>query len=326
MEERHGELAAVAKGLATTAQVAYVPNKNTAGQASAIGTRVWRGRVAGLGTWTLQHSLRKWGGIVVASIAAIIVFAMRTTSVHHTGLTRTYATGPDQQATVTLDDGTRVTLAPRTTLRMLAYDLTGRTVQLDGDGGEAYFDVAPSAKAAFTVRSGVFTMRVLGTTFMVRHPAGTAQMHVAVAEGKVNVSAASRWRPSVTLAAGAIGEVDDSTVHVTTVNDLAPGTEWVHGRLVFRDMPVSAVLKTLSQWYGYQFRCEDNTLALRTVTIGLNMKSSAAALAILEDVLRINLSVIGDTVTLTPRIAQQDKHIPRLRSYDMWIPTREIGR
>jgi ferric-dicitrate binding protein FerR (iron transport regulator) len=268
----------------------------------------------------------------VAAVVTTLVgaeFAFRSVSVHTTTLGRTYATGPDQQATITLGDGTRVTLAPRTILRTVNDGNDGgvtRTVVLEGETGEAYFEVTPSSSGAFQVRSGMFTTRVLGTTFMVRHPVGSPRIRVAVAEGKVSVTTLSQRHPSVTLTAGTIGEVDDSTVQINTVSELAPRTEWVRGRLVFRDMSVATVLQTLSHWYGYQFRCPDSTLALQTVTIGVNMRSSSAALATLEDVLRVNLTVVGDTVTLTPQATRQEKSRPRVRSYDVWTPTREVGR
>jgi transmembrane sensor len=252
--------------------------------------------------------------------------AFRSRAVYDTSLGRTYATGPNQQAAITLGDGTRVTLAPRTSLRTINDGSGTRTVVLGGEIGEAYFEVVPSSSGPFQVRSGTFTTRVLGTTFMVRHPVGSSRIHVAVKEGKVSVSTASQRHPRVTLTAGTIGAVDDSTVQINAINELAPRTEWRRDRLVFRDMTVATVLQTLSRWYGYQFRCPDSTLALQTVTIGVNMRSSSAALATLEDVLRVHLTVVGDTVTLTPQPARQEKAGPRVRSYDVWTPTREVGR
>jgi ferric-dicitrate binding protein FerR (iron transport regulator) len=130
----------------------------------------------------------------------------------------------------------------------------------------------------------------------------------------------------VTLGVGMIADVSDSTLHVSTVDELAPGTEWVRGELVFHDMPVSAVLQTMSRWYGYQFRSTDSTLLHRKITIGVPMRSSEMALAILEDILSVNLTVAGDTVTLVPHPVRPEKKVPRVRTYDVWTPTREVGR
>jgi ferric-dicitrate binding protein FerR (iron transport regulator) len=207
------------------------------------------------------------------------------------------------------------------------FGAASRTVELDGQG---YFEVASSRGVPFLVRSGTMTTQVLGTSFLVRHYANDAQVHVAVAEGKVGITSerTDRWLTSspVTLTAGHVGDITDSTVHVSTVDDLTPETDWLRGRLVFRHVSVGNVLQTLNRWYGYQFRCSDSTLIQQQVTLSLNARSSAAALSTLEQFLSVRLTVVGDTITLTPYVNRATTGVSRKRAYDVWIPTREAGR
>jgi hypothetical protein len=95
---------------------------------------------------------------------------------------------------------------------------------------------------------------------------------------------------------------------------------------VFHDTSVETVLAALTHWYGYQFRCADPTLLHKSVTIMVSVQSSSAALAKLEQILGVNLTVAGDTVTLTPQPARPANGIPRTRSYDVWTSTKEVGR
>jgi ferric-dicitrate binding protein FerR (iron transport regulator) len=182
--------------------------------------------------------------------------------------------------------------------------------------------------------------QVLGTAFLVRHYESDTQVHVAVTEGKVSVvpdmprrktSAsrfASRFASGLTLTAGQIGDVTDSTIvtSAVSVNDITRETDWLRGRLVFQHIPVSQVLQTLSRWYGYQFRCTDSSLTNQNVTVALDGRSSAAAFAMLEQLLEVSLTVTGDTVMLTPRRSRSTKGPAHKKEYDVWIPTREVGR
>lgn len=260
-------------------------------------------------------------GLIAAAAGVFLV--TRPHGERSSATSKIYATSAGQQGFMTLVDGTRVTLGPRTTLRVTPFDANARTIDVDG---EAYFEVARSSSVPFVVRSGTFTTRVLGTAFMVRHVPGQAHIVVAVAEGKVRVTHETSDRREMTLTAGTIGEMQDTTSTIRTVDELAPGTELLHGKLVFHHTPVSTVLETLSRWYGYQFRCSDPTLARQYVTIGVSVRSSAAALASLESILDVTLNVTGDTVTLTPQNTRPVPGTPRVRAYDVWNSTREVGR
>ena len=65
-----------------------------------------------------------------------------------------------------------MTLAPRTTVRMLAFGPQGRTVALDG---EAFFDVPHANRAPFIVQTGRVSTRVMGTAFDVHHYHGESR-------------------------------------------------------------------------------------------------------------------------------------------------------
>ena len=237
---------------------------------------------------------------------------------------RIYATRPYQQAILNLDDGTRVTLAPQTTLRVLHFGARDRIVTLEK--GEAYFEVAQTSGAPFIIHSGTATTQVLGTAFLVRYDPSNPHVRVAVADGKVRVATSARRAVVVTLTAGQVGDINDSTTHVSTADDLTPGTEWASGRIIFRDTPLATVLQTVSRWYGYQFRYADQTLGARSVTMAISTHSSAEALASIERIVAVNLTVVGDTVTLAQQTRRSGHSGPRIRSYDVWTPSREVGR
>jgi transmembrane sensor len=264
-----------------------------------------------------------WIG-TLAAVCGIIAILTRRAGEMPRDAARVYATRPYQQAAIALGDGTRVTLAPQTTLRVSPFGTHARTVELER--GEAYFEVAHASGAPFVVRSGAATAQVLGTAFLVRHTAHDAHVHVAVAEGKVRVTTPGRVASGVTLTAGQSGDITDSTAQIMTADDQTPDIERAPGRIMFRHTPLARVLQTVSQWYGYQFRYADATLGARNVTISVSTRSSAEVLAAIEQVLLVNLTVVGDTVTLVPHPPRSHQNAPRIRTYDVWTPTREVGR
>lgn len=276
----------------------------------------------GLGSRRVRGGL--WIGTLAAVIGGAVVLMTSRVGRTHPDAVHAYVTGPYQQGIINLDDGTRVVLAPQTTLRVLRFGAQARTVTLEN--GEAYFEVAHALGAPFVVRSGAVTARVLGTAFLVRHRANDRHVRVAVTDGKVRLTTPARTDKGVTLTVGQVGDVMDSVTHVSAVDDVAPGTERAPGRIMFRFTPLTTVLQTVSQWYGFHFRYADQTLGARTVSIMISTQSSAEALAAIERVLAVNLTVVGDTVTLVPQPPRSSRTTPRIRTYDVWTPIREVGR
>jgi len=223
-----------------------------------------------------------------------------------------------------LQDGSRVQLAPRTTLHVdEAFGTGTRTVTLSG---EAYFDVRHAVGGAFIVKTGTVSTRVLGTTFGVRHDAADSAVHVVVTTGRVAVAGGSTRRTPLTLSAGMIGIVTDSSA-VTTSTTESPYVGWINGQLVFHKAPTADVLASLTRWYGYQFRLADSSLARQNLTLALSTESSSAALSTLKLMLDVDLTFDHNIVTLRPRVAGHAT--PRLtpRQHDTLFPTSlEVGR
>jgi len=280
-----------------------------------------------------------WGATALCVAAAAVVVA-RTRGGERLPApptVRAYATATGQRANITLADGTRVTLAPRSELRLSDFGAAARVVTLEG---EAYFDVASAAGVPFEVRSAGTVTRVLGTTFVVRHYPDDRAVRVAVVTGKVAVAARARRYdavsrnnaaqayvpPQTTLVAGNVAFVSDSVVAVYT-DDAQESTSWLNGRLVFRSAPASDVLHALTQWYGYQFRTADSAIVTQKLTLVLNTDAPAEALSKISLLLAVDLQVDGDVITLVPKRSHSAPAIPRRgaeRTLD--LHKSEIGR
>lgn len=272
------------------------------------------------------HPLRGWMRLGTAGAVAValvgVAWIMRSSATSDQGVTRVYTAKPGQVTSLTLDDGTRVTLAPNSTLALAHFGSRSRTVAVTGEG---YFEIAHSSGTPFIVRSGNVETRVLGTAFLIRHAEHDGHVHVAVTEGRVRISGPLLRPSGVTLTAGLVGDINDSTLRVDGTGGIAQGAEWSDSEILFHRVPVSHILDVLDHWYGYTFRCADSSMTQRRVTAVLSRRSSAEALAALERLLAVNVAVSGDTVTLVPQSGTHAHPQPR-HDYDTWIPNREVGR
>lgn len=270
-------------------------------RARAEGMRTGPRRMA---PWLRTNPARTWRWtlpVAVVALLAVIVggIAVRGRT-HRTSDApqswTTYATTTGQVAHLTLRDGTRVVLAPAT--QLLVPSDFGRDQRVVRMTGEAYFDVARVTGAPFSVRTGSVRTNVLGTTFDVTHYPDDADVRVAVTSGKVSVGTDVSHRSSITLTAGAVGHVTDSTATVTLLDNVSDVSGWTGGHLVFRRAPVSEVLATVGRWYGYRFRLADSALAVQHITATLDYDARAEVLTSLKALLEVSMSFDGNVITL----------------------------
>jgi transmembrane sensor len=273
---------------------------------------------------TVARSRFRTPVFVAGTAAAVAVLAVAAGVFRNTpsGTEHSYTTRAREQSSITLPDGTRARLAPNTQLIVASgFGAQTRTVMLRG---EAYFDVIPSTAATFIVETGNVTTRVLGTAFTVRHYDTDASVRVAVLDGKVT---SGTRRASVTLAAGTVAQLTDSTATTVRDSDAGSATAWTKGRLEFDDEPVHTVLTTLGRWYGYTFRITDSSTAKQHVSATFRVAAPAEAISDLERMLGVTMTRRGDTITFRPRARHFSKpEAERPRARDTYSIPTEAGR
>ncbi|HWW87520.1 MAG TPA: FecR domain-containing protein [Vicinamibacterales bacterium] len=212
--------------------------------------------------------------LLVVSIGALGTWrVVATRSLHHdSGPTfrATFSTGRGERATVDLQDGSRVSLAPETELRVAS---VGRRAYLTG---EAVFFVKHDPTSPFRVfaPNGV-AVQDIGTRFDMRAYPEEHTVRVAVAEGSVALQGDtlpnSMTLARVTLDRGSIAVVDSTGA--TTVKHQASIDEylsWASGRLTFTDVRVADVLDEFSRWFDFDVRLGDEALADQRLTVTLD--------------------------------------------------------
>jgi transmembrane sensor len=208
------------------------------------------------------------------------------------------ATGVGAIDSLTLPDGTRVTLGPLSSVTVVkGYGAGRREVELRG---EAFFDVVHNTSAPFTTRALGVTITDIGTSFAVRADSSIG-VSVAVRDGSVSLKRADTTNASgVVLGAGQYALVapgGQTTTRAATEQDLA----WMQRRLVFREAPMSEVSESFRRWYGIHLRLADASIAKRHLTATLSGETPDTALEIIGLSLGGTIERRGDTAIVHAR-------------------------
>ncbi len=184
-------------------------------------------------------------------IAATFVFAAILAGVAYRSGGSALTTGVGEQRTLSLEDGTRVTLNTATRLKV-AFGDRARRVSLES--GEALFDVARNPDRPFVVSVAGHEVTALGTSFVVRYE--HARTEVTLMEGKVSVAPLSS------------GKADGGDAH-SGATVLQPGerltlaeyaqpkldrpaldrvTAWKRGQAAFQNTPLPAAIEEMNRY------------------------------------------------------------------------------
>lgn len=235
-------------------------------------------------------------GIAAAAAVAFVLTRARTPEPQAPAAVQRYVSGIGKTFSVTLPDSSRVVLGPQSTLVVPGTFGTGdRTVTLTGD---AYFNVRHDASKPFRVNSGSAVVEDIGTTFTIESDAASLAT-VSVVEGSVRLSRTDVRTAPVVLGAGDRGVLERSGETRVEQNVVrAEDTEWISGRLSFRDAPLSRITAEMERWYGLKVRVADSSMLRRKVTTSFEGESVDKALQILELTIGAKITRAGDSIII----------------------------
>lgn len=192
------------------------------------------------------------------------------------------ATAPGEVRSITLDDGSILTLNGATALDWTLGD-GHRAVRLYR--GEVDLQVAKDASRPFIVEAGPARVRVTGTRFDVDYDG--RDVVLAVTEGQVQASDAA----SQPLAVGANQQVHWRADRIQQVQPLDARQQlaWQRGKLVFRAQPLSEVFAALQHSQGQRVIFLDDSVRELKVTGVFAHDDPQAVLRAIESNLPVRL-------------------------------------
>jgi len=249
----------------------------------------WMQAVKTLGLRRKPRVFRRLLMVALAAAAVLIAVIGGGRVLRRAPQWKEYATAPAQRMVIRLQDGTQVTIAPKSRVRYTAdFGRAHRDLYLDG---EAYFQVAPDSQRPLRVHTPRSVTEDLGTAFVVRAYGDQNATEVVVIEGRVSLSRAETTSPAVVLGLRDLGRLDASgPATVRRGVDVDRYLAWTKGVLAFDGTPLSEVMPALERWYNVEIRLSDSALAARRLTatfqnepIDLVLKRIALTLGLLVE-------------------------------------------
>ncbi|VAW29660.1 Putative anti-sigma factor [hydrothermal vent metagenome] len=200
-----------------------------------------------------------------------------------------------------LPDSTKVWINSECTLKYPVHFIgKTRTVYLVG---EAYFEVTKDAAHPFIVSTPEMNVRVLGTGFNVSAYPAAKQVSATLVHGSIlayHVNANGRIESKVILSPGerSVFKMKKNVFTVKKV-DTRVYTSWKDGRLVFKDTPLSEIMKRINRWYNVDMTANDKTIEQFNYTVNFENDSLPAVLKVLEEMTPIRITLSGSRIFVT---------------------------
>jgi len=185
---------------------------------------------------------------------------------------------------MTLTDGSQVELNSDTELQV-RYGWFGRSLELVR--GEALFSVAPGKLRPFSVLAGGGRLRDIGTRFDVL--VGASSSRISVLEGAIDLSLPVTGEQLQTKA-GQVMTYNAATILSEPVTaDVNTFAVWRNHKMVFRNTPLSEVVKELERYHPEHFQFVDPSVSRLTLGGVFDNNDLERFLATLEAVLPVEI-------------------------------------
>lgn len=218
----------------------------------------------------------------VGYAAAIIVIAFLSTVIYnysHQSVTMLYAsTSYGEKKEISLPDGSTVIL---NSLSSISYpkEMNSKTRNVTLQG-EAYFDIAKNPNQAFIVKAEDIEVKVLGTKFNINAYENQENITTTLFEGSISVGTNSRNIKKLKPGEQAIFSKTTEKFETRTLTNANIESAWRDNMLVFDNIELSDILKTLSRQYNITFEVEDKQFEQLRITARFITNESV------EDILR----------------------------------------
>lgn len=203
----------------------------------------------------------------ISSVAAVLVFSVLIYSAFHNVIVNKKSI-PEyfevfvpsaKQSQILLPDGTRVWVNSETKIKYSnQFNVKERTIYLTG---EAYFEVNKNEELPLHVIANGVNIKVFGTKFNVKGYLDEETVETVLVEGKIDLSrVGDKTGRSIELQPG-----DKATLNLNTSKvaisreDVLDDVAWTDGKMVYRNIPLYEVCKSLSRRFDAEIILSGDT-------------------------------------------------------------------
>ncbi|MDR0507585.1 MAG: FecR domain-containing protein [Dysgonamonadaceae bacterium] len=210
-------------------------------------------------------------------------------------------TGKTERASITLPDGTVVTLNAES---KLGYDPKGynRKERKISFSGEGYFQVAHNGELPFSIHAEGAQVNVFGTVFnfSIRDNDTTAML--SLEQGRVSILSL-QTSENVVLNKNQTAILNKLTGNITVIFDknITDRSAWRRGDMIFRNTGLSQVFRTIEENYNIKIKYTSSKYISDTFTGTLPVTDLNEALEIIERSYHVKSVINGKEVSIKSR-------------------------
>lgn len=248
--------------------------------ASATKPQKQKAKVTSISTAT---SIR-WAAAAILVIGVIFSFVY----LNYLNQPQIIAESQSSIKTVTLGDGSSVTLRPHTKLLEIETSTRSQQYRLEG---EAIFDVISDPGRTFQVTTTLGKVTVLGTRFSVS--SWGQQMQVYLEKGSVEVLPVQAQNPVRLTPGQSVSITSSKKLTISENPNPKEYLDWLEGKLVFENKPLKEITAEIEQHFNITITLP-KTIAEDSISGQLSLNDLEIALQDLELVLNGKFSKTGE--------------------------------
>ena len=246
--------------------------------------------------------------LIAASFALLAVYGVPLVTSWLQPPDRVFSTDVGGHTLVNFADGTQMALNTNTRLRVRMTN-SERTVWLER--GEAYFHVTHNAAHPFSVIVGNHRISDLGTEFSVRRSSDGVE--VALVSGRAAISNDGAQSATLTPGDDAIATAASLSVSRKSQQQLADELSWRRGALVFRNTPLSEVVREFNRYNSVKLVIVDPSIAGLKVYAEIKTDHYDDLLQLAQTVLNLRVDRTGNRILISRGPHEDEKKVAHAR-------------
>ena len=237
-------------------------------------------------------------GLAVLAAAPLAYYGWRRL---HPDAGQTLRTAIGEQRTVTLSDGSRVSLDANTLVKV-AYSPALRLAEVVE--GRAHFEVAKDKARPMTVRAGTRTVTALGTAFTVEHEG--ERVVVTLVEGRVAVTETASAGgvappPKELVPQQQLVFAADAAPRMHEAVDVERAMAWREGKLVFDDESLADAVARMNNYSRVKIVVEDDPARTLRISGIFNAGDTPAFVEAVQSYFPVDVSTDESVVQIRSR-------------------------
>lgn len=245
----------------------------------------------------LYYKVLGWAAVILLPLfilSTLYIYKEHTQAVSEEMVVAT-ATG--EKATITLPDGTLVTLNSNSRLSYTpkVYNKDNRQISFSG---EAYFNVAKDKERPFMIDARGLKVQVLGTKFNLSVRKEDKNAELFLESGKVLFTSLLK-RESVVLSPNQKLTMNQMTGEMSVMKETDNmASAWRRNEMIFRNAPFESVVKAIENVYGVRIRMEYKSDSMDVFTGTLVTNDLNSVLEVIETTNNLKATKTNNVISI----------------------------